>query len=175
MDLPGVGLGAGLAASRDGSRVFFGQATNSGDVPYRYYDASTRQVVVSSDFNHYSRGTYTRHAERAMTNNYLVGASLAMLVDNLPVTSHTGDLSPDGKRAYGFDSGKLRVIDLSDPQHVTELAPIDLQTSDTSGRSVTHPRRSVVFVAAQRGFHVVNVRYSSRPEPSGNRALWLVF
>lgn len=158
VDLPGVGMGNGLASSRDGSRVFFGEATNSGNVPYRYYDATDGKIVLSTNCNHYSRGTYSRHAERAMTNSYLLDGSLAMLMNALPVSSHVGDLSPDGKRVYGFDAGKLRIFDVSNPQHLAELTPVDLETKDTNARSATHPHGSFVFVAAQHGLHVVDVR-----------------
>lgn len=93
-----------------------------------------------------------------MTNSYLLDGSLTTLIGSLPVSSHVGDLSPDGKRVYGFDTGKLRIFDVSNPQNLAELAPVNLQTTDTNARSATHPHGSFVFVAAQRGLHVVDVR-----------------
>jgi hypothetical protein len=154
--IPGLGLRMGLGGSRDGSRVFFGDANNYTSNPYRYYDASTGAVVLTQTFKHFSRGIYSRHAERALANSYLCAGDLTFLAD-LPVDSHTGDLSPDGRRAYGYDSGQLRVVDIADPQRITELTPIPV-TDYGLGRMAVEPRGRFGFVAAQNGFIVVDLR-----------------
>jgi hypothetical protein len=157
LSIPGLsGGGVGIAGSRDGSRAFFGSANFPETFPYRYYDASTGKIVVSQTRNHYSRGVYTRHAERALTNSYLLDGSLKMLA-LLAVDSHTGDLSPEGERAYGHEAGKLRIWDVSDPQQLRELPAIDVGRDDLA-RVATHPHGGFVFVAGQTQFHVIDMR-----------------
>jgi hypothetical protein len=151
----------GIAASRDGSRAIFGTPINppSSDA-YRYYEASTGKVVISATKDHYARGTYSRHAERAFVNSLLVNVDLASL-GTLTITSHAGDLSPEGNRAYGLDLStnpyRLRIFDVTGT--FTELAPISLTAVNTGiGRIATDPRGSFVFVVTEGKFVVVDVR-----------------
>jgi hypothetical protein len=147
----------GISASRDGSRAIFGEPSNGHDVAYRYYDASTGNVVISATLDHYLRGAYSRHAEKALVNNLLVDANLAVL-GLLPISSSTGALRADGNRAYGLDSaGALRIFDVSGPPPFAELAPVALGVT-TAARVATDPRGNAVFVISEGKFFVVDVR-----------------
>ncbi|MGB5080763.1 MAG: IPT/TIG domain-containing protein [Burkholderiales bacterium] len=151
----------GISASRDGSRAIFGEPINPpSSEAYRYYDASTGSVVVSTTFEHYSRGAYTRHAERALVNNLLVDANLAVL-GSLPIFSSGADLRADGNRAYGLDfsvsPSPLRIFDLSGASPFVELAPVALGIT-TAARVAADPRGNAVFVISEGKFFVVDVR-----------------
>src|SRR6266568_90408 len=151
----------GIQASRDGSRAIFGAPVNDSSVAYRYYDASTGNVVISTTFQHYARGTYSRHAEKAFVNSLVVGADLAFL-GTLAITSATGDLRPDGNRAYGLDFSinpyQLRVFDVS-VAPLTELTPISITGVSTGlARVAAEPRGSFVIVVGEGKFVVVDVR-----------------
>jgi hypothetical protein len=157
VSIPGLSAGGvGIAGSRDGSRIFYGSANHFETFPYRYYDASDGKIVVSQTRNHFARGVYTRHAERALTNGYLLDSSLKVLA-LLEVASHSGDLSPDGRLAYGHDEGKLRIWDVSEPNQLRELPPMDVGAA-VAARVAVHPRGGFVFIATQTHFHVVDVR-----------------
>ncbi len=152
----------GIQASRDGSRAIFGAPVNDGSVAYRYYDASTGNVVVSATTEFYGRGAYSRHAERAFVNDVLVDTNLAKL-GTLAITSDTGDISPDGNRVYGLNLStnpyQLRIFDVSGASPFTELTPISLTgISIGIGRIATDPRGSFVFAITEGKFVVIDVR-----------------
>src|SRR6266571_3564256 len=152
----------GIQASRDGSRAIFGAPVNDGSVAYRYYDASTGNVVVSATTEFYGRGAYSRHAERAFASDVLVDTNLAKL-GTLAITSDAGDISPDGNRVYGLNLStnpyQLRIFDVSGASPFTELTPISLTgISIGIGRIATDPRGSFVFAITEGKFVVVDVR-----------------
>jgi hypothetical protein len=158
--ITGLVSDGGIAASRDGSRAIFGEPSNNHDVAYRYYDASTGKVFISATSQFYARGAYTRHAERAFVSNRVVGDDLASL-GTLEITSDTGDIGPDGNRAYGLNTStnpyRLRVFDVST---LTELAPIDITNVGTGAgiaRAAADPSGSFVFVISEGKFAVVAV------------------
>jgi len=147
-----------MVASRDGSRGFFGRATNDGSTAYRTFDASTRQIVLSSVFQHYAWGRLSRHAERAMANTYLLDSSLTQIATS-PVGSWSSDLSPDGQRIYGLSTtaSALRRVDASNPGALVELTAIPIP-SGASGRIATDPRGDYVYALGPSRFEVVDVR-----------------
>lgn len=148
---------AGIQASRDGSRAMFGFATNDGSVPYRYYDASTGQVVTTPTFQHYAWGKYTRHAERALVNSYLLDADLNMLF-TLSVGGWSGDVSPDGRRVYGTASGSLHTYDVSGSPPYPEVGS-GVPLGDVGiDRVAVDPSGSFVYVVGETKFHVIDVR-----------------
>jgi hypothetical protein len=148
----------GIQASRDGSRAIFGVPTNSGSEPYRYYDASTGSIFVSATKEHYSSGAYSRHAERAFVNSFLLDTNLAKL-GTLAVASTSGDIGPDGNRVYGVDfSGTapfpLRIFDVSGI--TTELTPRSTGSSGI-GQVAVDPRGQFVFFVGEDKFVVFDV------------------
>ena len=155
--LPEIDLGFGIATSRDGSRAFVGSSNYYDSVPYQYYDASTSQLVASSSFLHYSWAQSSRHAERSLASTSLVDHELALIASFTNFGVGTADLSPDGQRVYVMDiaASKLRRIDVSNPQQISDLAPIDVAAS---GRVATDPRGSYVYVVGESKFLVVDVR-----------------
>lgn len=158
VSLPGTDLGSGMVASRDGSRGFFGRAVNDGSTAYRYFDASTRQIVLSSVFEHYAWGRLSRHAERAMANTFLLDSSLAKIATS-PTGSWSSDLSPDGQRIYGLSTtaNELRRVDASNPSALVELAAIPIPAG-ARGRVATDPHGDYVYALGSSRFEVVDVR-----------------
>jgi hypothetical protein len=151
----------GIAASRDGSRAIFGEPTNSGTVAYRYYDASTGNVVISATNEHYARGLYDRHAQKAFVNSLLVDANLAS-IGTLAIASHSGDLRPDGNRAYGMDFStnpyQVRVFDVSGAAPFTELTPLTVTGMNAGiARLAADPRGNSVIVIGEGKFVVFAV------------------
>jgi hypothetical protein len=159
VEVPDYLPGGGLATSIDGSRAMFGSPTNSGDVPYGYLDASSGAIYTSQTRQHYARGIYSRHAEAGFTNNYVLNADLELL-GTLAVASHSGDLSPDGTRAYGLDyaAGVLRVFDITGPEPFAEILPayaapgIDAYNG---GRVAIDPSGRAIFVVSVTDFTVI--------------------
>jgi hypothetical protein len=159
--IPITGLASeDIQASRDGSRAINGQATNSGNVAYRYFDASTNTIVVSNTFQHYSRGDYSRHATKAVVNTYVLDQNLAM-IGTVPIPSYSGDLSPDGSRFYGLDINlkELRSFDLT-TAGFPEGTPIPVPDIVSLGyeQMALDPRGNAAIVIDQTKFIVVDLR-----------------
>ena len=153
-------VGGNAETSRDGSRAIFGQAVNSGDVPYRYHNASDGSVFTSQTNLHYARGIYSRHAQTAFANHYVVNSDLEE-IGTLPVQSHWGDLSPDGTRAYGldFNTSTLRTFDLTGPTPFAEIPPALAipGIGASGGRVATDPSGGAVFVLTESTFQVIDL------------------
>ena len=150
-----------MEASRDGSRAMNGASTNSG--AYRYFDATTGSVVITNTFQHFSRGSYSRHATRAFVNGNLFDKDLVLL-GALPnaVVSHSGVVSPDGTRLYGIDLGitnntnNLRTFDITGLAPFTELAPASVPITGIA-RMEVDPRGNAVFVIDDASFRVIDL------------------
>jgi hypothetical protein len=149
-----------IQASRDGSRAMNGAATNNGNVAYRYFDASTNSVVLSNTFMHYSRGDYSRHATKAIVNQYVLDENLTFL-GMVPIASYSGDISPDGTRMYGLDFSlkQLRVFDLT-TNGFPDLTPIPVPDMSGTGYEgiALDPRGNAAIVIDQKKFIVVDLR-----------------
>lgn len=150
----------GIESSRDGSRAIFGEITNTGATAYRYYDSSTGNVVVSNTFEYYVAGAYSRHAERALVVNMIVDSNLA-LRGSLPNSISSGDLAPDGNRAYSLDLTtnpiQLRSFDVSTAPFVERLPATPLVGVFGLARLAVDPRGKHVIVISESKFIVVNI------------------
>lgn len=161
VSMPFLDYGLGLGASADGSRVIWGEATNGSDVPYRFYDAATGLRTISATRQHYSRGKVSRHAERSIVNSYVLDHDLALLWSGLPVSSHVGDLSPDGRWACGYDAAanRVRCFDLDTPPPYLERAAITPAAAPGGvTRAVMDPAGDFLFLVGEQRLVVVDVR-----------------
>lgn len=162
--ISGLISNGGIQASRDGSRAIFGTPINPPfSDAYRYYDASTGTVVISGTNQHYASGAYSRHAEKALVNNLVVDASLALFGTSLPIFSSAADISPDGNRVYGLDFGTnatpppLRAFNVSGTSF-TELTPISLTGLSGLAQVAFDPRGNALFVVSEGKFFVLDLR-----------------
>jgi hypothetical protein len=162
VDVNGLSVASGgIQASRDGSRAIFGAPVNDGTVAYRYYDASTGNVVISATSEHYQSGAYSRHAERAFVNGFFLDANLAKLgTFATGITSISGDISPAGNRIYSVDfSGSspypLRIFDVTSNTS-TELTPISTGSTKI-GQVAADPHGGFVFFVGEDKFVVFAV------------------
>jgi hypothetical protein len=155
--IDGLYFHSGISGSLDGSRAIFGEMTNSGATAYRYYDSSTGNVILSTTFEYYISGSYSRHAEKVIVLNMVLDSNLALL-GTLPVMSV---ISPDGNRAYGLELStnpiQLRSFDVSTKPFV-ELFPAT-PLSGVSGLATiaVDPRGKHAFITSESMFVVVNV------------------
>lgn len=89
----------GIDASPDGSRAVMGEATNSGDVPFSYYDASTGTMHVTALRRYYSGARFDRLAKKMLSDFELFDSNFQLLGALRPGEFVVG-LTPDGDRAY---------------------------------------------------------------------------
>ena len=154
VDFPLYQTDGGMMASRDGSRALIGQSGSA----YSYIDASTNAIVVSPNSQpFYCCGVISRHGSVALINEYVLDVDGDVL-GTLPTTGFVGDLSPDGRRAYGhdFQSGALRSFDLTTGPPFTELTPIMYppQIAGDIGLIAVDPAGRVVFKITENYFVV---------------------
>jgi len=157
VDFPLYQTDGGMMASLDGSRAVIG-STGS---PYSYIDASNNSIVISPN-NHpfYCCGVISRHGTVALINEYVLDVD-GVVRGTLPTTGFVGDLSPDGRRAYGhdFQSGALRSFDLTTSPTFTELTPIPYppQVAADIGQIAMDPAGRVVFKITEQHFVVTRL------------------
>jgi hypothetical protein len=159
VDLP-LNSGGGVAASLDGSRAIYGRAATYGDRGYGYLDASTMDAVMTNTNEQYSSGILSRHATTGFMSSYVLDANLA-IVGQLPFSSNSGDLSPDGRSAWGvdFSTGTLRGFDLTGPAPYAEFPaiPVAPQLAGRVARLIIDPSGKVSYLLGERYLQVVRL------------------
>ena len=154
VDFPFYESHGGIVASLDGSRALVG-ITGS---PYSFIDASTNTIVIPpNNQTFFCCGAISRHGTVALINQYVLDVDGDVL-GALPTTGFVGDLSPDGRRAYGHDylSGALRSFDLTTSPLFTELTPIPYppQIAGEIGLIAVDPAGRAVFKITDQHFVV---------------------
>ena len=157
VDFPFYESHGGMMASLDGSRALVGFNAS----PYSFIDASTNTIVIPpSNQLFFCCGVISRHGTVALINQYVLDVDGDVL-GALPTTGFLGDLSPDGRRAYGHDhiSGALRSFDLTTSPLFTELTPIPypLQIAGETGLIAVDPAGGVVFKITEQHFVVTQL------------------
>jgi hypothetical protein len=102
-----------LAASGDGSRIVVGSNGLSPAPEVYYYNASTGTTIDSGIDLNTSAVAFGRTTSRLLLNHTRVYDSNFVLTGNLPATTVTSVLAPNGARAYTFDAGQVHVFDLT--------------------------------------------------------------
>jgi hypothetical protein len=157
VDFPFYDSHGGIMASLDGSRALLGISGS----PYSFIDASTNTIVIP-DINQtfFCCGAISRHGTVALINHSVLDVD-GDVRGVLPTTGFLGDLSPDGRRAYGHDhiSGALRSFDLTTSPLFTELTPIPypLQIAGETGLIAVDPAGGVVFKITEQYFVVTRL------------------
>jgi hypothetical protein len=150
----------GIDMSPDGSRAAMGEATNQGDVPLSYYNASTGTIQVTTAFQYYSPGSFSRTASKLLSGN-IVRDSNFSVIGELPVLADV--LSPDGNRVYVYDYSlkKVHVFDVSGGgPSFPELASITQPPSDYPGVN-----RAALSLDSQTLFLVGEAKFIVQPVP----------
>ena len=157
--IPGVGGGAFITASRDGSRAIFGSAAGVTQ-PFQYFNTSTNAIFTSTTAGQMQLPGYSRHAERAYVTTLILDANLST-IGTVNQPSYSGDISPDGNTAFALDypansNVDLHKYDLTKSPFVESVQTLGTVSALGIGRIAVDPRGNALYVLSEKSFQVIS-------------------
>jgi hypothetical protein len=96
--------GVGIDISPAGNLATMGEATNQGDVPLSYYDASNRTIHRTTAYQYYSPGSLTRFGSKLLSGEFLRDSDYSVFGElrsgSLPILGDVMD--SDGAYVYTY-------------------------------------------------------------------------